>query len=70
MKKNSLQNTKYLYFILLIAVSIYCYLIKYQARKKHLLPFYVTKNELKELMYLKLVPTNDSKEVIKRYGKM
>ena len=27
---------------LLIAVSIYCYLIKYQAKQKHLLPFQFT----------------------------
>ena len=36
---------------LLIAVSIYCYLIKYRAIQKHLLPFHVTNNELKEMMY-------------------
>ena len=35
---------------LLIAVSIYCYLIKYK-EIKHLLPFYVTNNELKEILY-------------------
>ena len=34
-----------------IAVSIYCYLIKYRAKQKHLLPFHVTNNELKEIMY-------------------
>ena len=28
---------------LLIAVSIYCYLINYQAKEKHLLPFHNTK---------------------------
>ena len=28
---------------LLIAVSIYCYLIKYRAKQKHLLPFHNTK---------------------------
>ena len=28
---------------LLIAVSIYCYLIKYRAKQKHLLPFHDTK---------------------------
>ena len=32
---------------LLIAVSIYCYLIKYRAKQKHLLPFHDTK--LKQL---------------------
>ena len=29
---------------LLIAVSIYCYLIKYKSKQKHLLPFHVTNN--------------------------
>ena len=32
---------------LLIAVKIYCYLIKYQAMQNHLLPFYFTSNKLK-----------------------
>ena len=32
--------------IALIAVSIYCYLIKYRAKQKHLLPFHDTNNEL------------------------
>ena len=36
---------------LLIAVSIYCYLIKYQAKQKHLLSFHVTSNKLKEIVY-------------------
>ena len=36
---------------LLIAVSIYCYLIKYKGKQKYLLPFYVTNNELKEALY-------------------
>ena len=36
---------------LLIAVSMYCYLIKYQAKPKHLLPFHLTSNELKEIIY-------------------
>ena len=30
---------------LLLAVSIYCYLIKYWAKQKHLLPFHVTNNK-------------------------
>ena len=34
-----------------IAVSIYCYLIKYRAKQKHLLPFHNTNKELKEIMY-------------------
>ena len=36
---------------LLMAISIYCYLIKYQAKQKLLLRFNVTNNELKEIMY-------------------
>ena len=36
---------------LLIAVSIYCYLIKYQAKQKHLLPFHFTNNKLKDIIY-------------------
>ena len=36
---------------LLIAVSIYYYLIKYQAKQKHLLPFHDTNNELKKVLY-------------------
>ena len=36
---------------LLIAVGIYCYFIKYQAKQKHLLPFQFTNNKLKEIIY-------------------
>ena len=36
---------------LLIAVNIYCYLVKYWEKQKHLLPLHVTNNELKEVMY-------------------
>ena len=36
---------------LLIAVSIYCYLIKYRVKQKHLLPFHFTNNKLKEIMH-------------------
>ena len=36
---------------LLVAVSIYCYLIKYGVMQKHLLHFYVTNSELKEIMH-------------------
>ena len=35
----------------LIAVSIYCYFIKYRAKQKYLLTFHVANNELKEIMY-------------------
>ena len=36
---------------LLIAVSIYCYLIKTQPKQKHLLQFHFTKSKLKEIIY-------------------
>ena len=36
---------------LLVAVSIYCYLIKYQAKQKHLLPFHYKNNEIKQVLY-------------------
>ena len=36
---------------LMIAVSIYCYSIKYRAKQRHLLPFHSTNNKLKEVMY-------------------
>ena len=36
---------------LLIAVSIYCYLIKYRAKQKHLQHFHVTNNKLKQIIY-------------------
>ena len=36
---------------LLIVVSIYCYLIKYNSKQKQLLPFYTINNELKEIIY-------------------
>ena len=35
----------------LVAASITCYLKNYRAKQKHFLPFQVTKNELKEIMY-------------------
>ena len=58
--KNIICETKILYILLafllitiamLIAVSIYYYLIKYNAKQKHLLPFYVTNNKLKEVFH-------------------
>ena len=36
---------------LLIAVSIYCYLIKYRGKKNHLLPFHFKNNKLEEIMH-------------------
>ena len=59
-EKNEIFKTKSFYILLaflliitalLIAVSIYCYLIKYKAKEKHLLPFYVKNNKSKELLY-------------------
>ena len=38
--------------VLLIAVRICCYLIKYWAKQKHLLPFHITNNKLQECVYL------------------
>ena len=55
MKKNTICNTKNFYVLLafllisivfLIAASTYCYLIKYQVKQKHLLPFYITNDKL------------------------
>ena len=40
---------------LLIAISIYCYLIKYQGKQNNLLPFHSKDDELKEIIYKKLV---------------
>ena len=60
MKKNIISKTQNFYILLafllitiglLTAVSIYCYLIKYRAKQKHLLPPQVTSKELKEVMY-------------------
>ena len=59
-EKNAICKTKNFYILLdfslitialLIAVSIYCYLIRYKAKQKHLLPFYVRNNELKEVLH-------------------
>ena len=44
---------------LLKAVSIYCYLIKYRAKQKHLLPFRNTNNELREVLYWQMYYKNE-----------
>ena len=58
-EKNAVCKTKNFYILLafllvaialLIAVSIYYYLIKYKAKQKHLLPYYITNNELKKVL--------------------
>ena len=52
-KKNVLISFVFLLIIvvLLIAVSIYRYLIKYKSKQKKLLPYYVTNDKLKEILY-------------------
>ena len=41
----------------LIAVSIYCYVIKYRAKQKHLLPYHITK------CIIKMESTDQVKEI-------
>ena len=43
----------------MIAVSIYCYLIKYRAKQKHLLPFHNTKIKCYRFRYKKPYFFND-----------
>ena len=43
---------------LLIAVNIYCYLIKYWTKQKHLIPFHITNNKLRDVLYLKMYYKN------------
>ena len=57
MKKDNLYNFYILLAFLvitislLIAVSIFFYMIKYRAKQKHLLKFHVRNNNLKEILY-------------------
>ena len=60
MKKKATCKTQHFHILLafllitialLIAFSIYCYLIKYRAKQKNLLPFHDTHNELKQVLY-------------------
>ena len=37
--------------VLLIPVSIYCYLVKHRAKQKHLLPFHNTNYKLEQVLY-------------------
>ena len=37
--------------VLLTDVGIYCYLIKYKSKQKHLLLFHYSNNNSKEIMY-------------------
>ena len=48
---NILLAFLFITIVLLIDVSTYCYLIKYQAKQKHLVPSHDTNNELKQVLY-------------------
>ena len=50
---------------LLIAVSIYYYLIKYLAKQNYLLPFHLTNNDIKQVFYwqYKLKMSNKIKDI-------
>ena len=52
----------------MIAVSVYCYLIKYRAKQKHLLPFHANNgnNEMKEFLYwqYKLKMTKKMRDIV------
>ena len=58
-EKNAICKTKNFYILLafllitialLVAVSIYCHLIKKQAKPKHLLPCYVTNEQVIDVL--------------------
>ena len=58
--KKAIGKTKKFYILLvilliiialLVAVSIYCYLIKYWAKQIYSLPFYAINNKLKQILY-------------------
>ena len=50
---------------LLISVSIYCYVIKYRAKQKHLLPFHVTDGKLKKFCTYNMFSKMDSNDELK-----
>ena len=59
-EKNGICKTKNLFILraflsitiaFMIYVSVCCYLINYKVKQNQLLPFYVTNNELKEVLY-------------------
>ena len=45
--KQPIKRKIYIFYLHLLAVIIYKYLIKYQAKQKHSLPIHNTNNELK-----------------------
>ena len=62
------QNTVHFLLItiaLLTAVSIYCYMIKYKTKQKRLLPYYVTNDKLKQVLY-KCVMNMESNDELKK----
>ena len=50
---------------LLITISIYCYLIKYWAKQKHLFPFHDTNNKLKKFCVNNILLKNGNKNELK-----
>ena len=61
MKKNAICKSKFFYILLAfllitvalwVAVSIYCYLLKYGAKQKHVLRVHDTNNELNQAFLL------------------
>ena len=51
--------------MLLIVVSICSYLIKYQAKQKHILPFHDTNNEIKKFCLNNVLQKMESKKELK-----
>ena len=37
------------FFINYLVINMYCYLMKYKSKQKHLLPYYITNDKLKEV---------------------
>ena len=59
-EKKAICKVQYVYVLLvfflitialLISVNIYCYLIMYRPKQKHLLPFPNTNNDLRKVLY-------------------
>ena len=66
-ERNAICKTKEMYILLsfllivvplLIAVSIYCYLIKNKGKQMHWVPFYVANNKSEEVFLLKIYYKN------------
>ena len=50
---------------LLIVVSIYCYLIKYKSKQKHLLPYFVTNDKSKKFDINLYIINKDNNDELK-----